>query len=133
MSHQAQEKGLSLTAELGDADDAACSPRLTRVVQNLLMNAIRHTPSDGSVRLDARRVGDRLEVVVADTGEGIAPTDLVRIFEPFYRADRARSGPGAGLGLTLAKRIVEAMGGGIRAENQETVGSRFLIDLPLAS
>jgi signal transduction histidine kinase len=130
VSHQANEKGLQLIAELGDAEDAACSPRLTRVVQNLLINAIRHTPSDGSVRLDARRAGDRLEVVVADTGEGIALTDLDRIFEPFYRADPARSGPGAGLGLALAKRIVEAMGGGISAESHG-MGARFLIDLPL--
>ncbi len=131
VSHQAFEKGLSLTAELGDAEDATCSPRLTRVVQNLLVNAIRHTPSDGAVRLHARLTGDRLEVVVADTGDGIASKDLARIFEPFYRADPARSGPGAGLGLALAKRIVEAMGGGIRAESQGVGGSRFLVDLPL--
>jgi signal transduction histidine kinase len=129
--HHAVEKRLALTARLGDAEDAACSPRLTRVVQNLLMNAIRHTPADGSVRLDARRAGDRLEVVIADTGDGIPADDLPRIFEPFYRADPARSGPGAGLGLALAKRIVEAMGGMIRAESSG-VGSRFLIDLPLA-
>jgi len=131
VSHQATEKGLFLTAELGDAEDAACSPRLTRVVQNLLMNAIRHTPSDGAVRLDARLMGNRLEVVVADTGEGIASQDLARIFEPFYRADLARSGPGAGLGLTLAKRIVEAMGGGISAESPDVGGSRFLVNLPI--
>jgi signal transduction histidine kinase len=130
--HQALEKGLSLTAELGDLQDAACSPRLTRVVQNLLMNAIRHTPSDGAVRLGARQAGTRLEVIVEDTGEGIEPKDLARIFDPFFRADPARSGPGAGLGLTLAKRIIEAMGGALRAESRGVGGSRFLIDLPLS-
>jgi len=127
---QAEEKGLSLIAELNGAEDAPCSPRLARVIQNLLVNAVRHTPADGSVRIEARHSVDALEVAVADTGEGIAPEDLARVFEPFFRADPARHGAGAGLGLTLAKRIVETLGGQISAESEPSGGARFAVTLP---
>jgi len=127
---QAEEKGLELITALNGADDAPCSPRLERVLQNLLVNAVRHTPADGTVRVEARRSADGLEVAVADTGEGIAAEDLDRVFEPFFRADPARHGAGAGLGLALAKRIVEALGGQIRAESEPTRGSRFAVVLP---
>ena len=127
---QAEEKGLSLVAELNGADDAPCSPRLARVIQNLLVNAVRHTPADGSVRIEARLAADALEVAVADTGEGIAPQDLARVFDPFFRADPARQGAGAGLGLALAKRIVEALGGEISAESEPSHGARFEVTLP---
>jgi signal transduction histidine kinase len=127
---QAEEKGLSLAAELNGADDAPCSPRLARVIQNLLVNAVRHTPADGSVRIEAWHSADALEVAVADTGEGIAPQDLARVFEPFFRADPARQGAGAGLGLALAKRIVEALGGEISAESEPSHGARFAVRLP---
>jgi len=127
---QAEEKGLSLVAELNGADDAPCSPRLARVIQNLLVNAVRHTPTDGSVRIEARHSADALEVAVADTGEGIAPEDLARVFEPFFRADPARHGAGAGLGLALAKRIVETLGGQISAESGPAGGARFAVRLP---
>ena len=69
-------------------------------------------------------------MAVEDTGEGIAAADLERVFEPFFRADRARSGTGAGLGLALAQRIVTAMGGSIEAESRLDVGSRFAVELP---
>jgi signal transduction histidine kinase len=127
---QAEEKGLSLVAELNGADDAPCSPRLARVIQNLLVNAVRHTPADGSVRIEARHSADALEVAVTDTGEGIAPQDLARVFDPFFRADPARQGAGAGLGLALAKRIVEALGGEISAESEPSHGARFAVTLP---
>ena len=127
---QAEEKGLALVAELNGQDEVPCSPRLVRVVQNLLVNAVRHTPTDGTVRIEARREADLLEVAVADTGEGIAPQDLERVFEPFFRADPARQGAGAGLGLALAKRIVEALGGEISAESEPTHGSRFALRVP---
>ena len=127
----AQAKGLVLLTDLGGAGDAPCSPRLVRVLQNLLANAVRHTPEDGTVRLSAQRSVDRLVVAVEDDGEGIGPEDLARVFEPFFRADPARSGAGAGLGLALAKRIVEALGGGISAQSIPEHGSRFVVDLPL--
>jgi len=127
---QAREKRLSLVTNLNGAEDAPCSPRMTRVLQNLLVNAVRHTPADGTVQVHASRSPDGLEVAVEDTGEGLAPEDLERVFEPFFRADPARSGPGAGLGLALAQRIVESLGGRIEAESRPAVGSRFSVQLP---
>ena len=124
-------KGLHLSADLGDAAAVACSPRLARVLQTLLVNAVRHTPADGTVHVEAHASPDRLSFAVQDTGEGIAPEDLERVFEPFFRGDAARSGPGAGLGLALAKRIVEALGGAIAATSEPAAGSRFEVVLPL--
>ncbi len=127
---QAQEKGLALVTDLNGTEDAPCSPRMARVLQNLLVNAIRHTPADGTVRVDARMLPFGIEVAVLDTGEGISPEDLERVFDPFFRTDAARSGGGAGLGLTLAKRIVETLGGRIEAESEPARGSRFSVLLP---
>jgi signal transduction histidine kinase len=127
---QAREKRLSLVTNLNGAEDAPCSPRMARVLQNLLVNAVRHTPADGTVRVRASRSPDWLEVAVEDTGEGMAPEDLAQVFEPFFRADPARSGAGAGLGLALARRIVESLGGRIEAESRPAVGSRFSVQLP---
>jgi signal transduction histidine kinase len=130
---EAARKHVVMTTDLGGADETPCSPRLTRVLQNLLSNAVRHTPADGTVRVTAARADGRLALAVEDTGEGIRPDDLSRVFEPFFRADPSRSGPGAGLGLTLAKRIVDALGGDIRAESRRDAGSRFAVEVPVRS
>jgi signal transduction histidine kinase len=123
-------KGLQVEMELGDAARHPCSPRLTRVLQNLLQNAIRHTPADGTVRVEAHIHGDRLEVVVVDDGDGIPAADMSRVFEPFWRGDAARATPGAGLGLALAKRITEALGGDIEVQSPTRGGARFAVLLP---
>jgi signal transduction histidine kinase len=128
---QASQKRLSLVTDLGGAEDAPCSPRMVRVLQNLMTNAVRHTPADGTIRVEASRSPRRLEVAVADSGNGIAPEDLDRVFDPFFRADPARHGAGAGLGLTLARRIVEGLGGEISADGGVAAGARFSVTLPV--
>jgi signal transduction histidine kinase len=124
-------KRLALGADLGGAAATPCSPRLERVLQNLLSNAVRHTPADGTVCVLASLRGGQLSLAVEDTGEGIDPEDLSKVFDPFFRADPARSGPGSGLGLAIAKRIVELLGGTIHAERRLPSGSRVAVDLPV--
>jgi signal transduction histidine kinase len=124
------EKGLVFEERLDGAGDEMCSPRLVRVLQNLLQNAIRHTPADGTVRIEARRHTDQLEIAVEDTGEGISEESVGRVFEPFWRGDTARSTKGSGLGLTLAKRIVDTLGGEIGVVPGAHGGARFRVSIP---
>jgi signal transduction histidine kinase len=126
----ATEKRLRLETHLDGASNAPCSPRLGRVLQNLLQNAIRHTPADGIVRVEAHRAAGALEVAVEDSGEGIAPELLPLVFDPFWRGDASRTGAGSGLGLTLAKRIIESLGGRIEVESEPAAGSRFAVLIP---
>lgn len=109
--------------------------RLAQVLQNLVANALRHTPAGGRVVVTGRAVDARaVEIEVGDTGEGIAPEDLSRVFERFYRTDRARAraSGGTGLGLAIARAIVEAHGGTIRAASPGVPGqgSTFTVRLP---
>jgi signal transduction histidine kinase len=127
---QVTMKGLALDISIDSAADVACSPRLVRVLQNLVQNAVRHTPSDGTVHIHAHPGLSQLEIAVEDTGEGIPAENLPRVFDPFWRGDPARSASGSGLGLALAKRIVEALGGSIRVESQPERGSRFDVAVP---
>ena len=105
---------------------------LTRVFSNLCANAIRHTPPGGSVTIETRPQGDILLVSVSDTGEGVPPEALSRIFERFYRADSARQSAtgGSGLGLAIVRAIVEAHGGTVHAENNPNGGARIVFTLP---
>jgi signal transduction histidine kinase len=103
--------------------------QLQRVLFNLIQNAIRHTPPDGSVTVRAEAVAGAVEVEVADTGGGIPAGQRERVFEPFYRADAARHEPGAGLGLAIARAIVEAHGGRIWLVDAP-VGTRVRFSLP---
>ena len=107
--------------------------RIAQVVGNLLENAIRHTPSGGVVTVSAKVEESLARVMVADSGEGIAPEAVAHVFERFYRVDpsRTRTTGGVGLGLTIAKQLVEAHGGSIRAASTTGKGSRFIFDLPL--
>jgi two-component system phosphate regulon sensor histidine kinase PhoR len=110
------------------ADEA----RVEQVLVNLIHNAIKFTPSGGRISISAKAKDNDILVSVADTGIGISPDDLPRIFERFYKADKSRSGGGTGLGLAIAKHIVEAHGGRIWAESTEGRGSIFNFTLPLA-
>jgi signal transduction histidine kinase len=108
------------------------APRIGRVLANLTSNALRHTPAGGQVHLAARRTVSGIEVEVRDTGEGIRPEDLPYIFDRFYRGEKSRSRAtgGAGLGLAIARGIVEAHGGSIRVESEAGHGARFVFVLP---
>jgi signal transduction histidine kinase len=119
MRAPAAERGVSLAAELpaGELLASANAEKLQRVLFNLIQNAIRHTPADGSVTVRARSAGGGVEVEVADNGEGIPADDGERVFEAFYRGDAARGEEGAGLGLAISRAIVEAHGGKIWFED----------------
>jgi two-component system phosphate regulon sensor histidine kinase PhoR len=110
----------------------ADAERMQQVVTNLVHNAIKFTPPGGGVAVSATVDQDEVIISVRDTGVGIPADDLPRIFERFYKADRARSGGGTGLGLSIAKHIVLAHGGRIWAESVETRGSIFYVALPIA-
>ena len=108
--------------------------RLEQIIRNLLSNAVRHTPPGGIVALSAAVEPDAVVIEVKDTGEGISPEDLGRVFERFYRSDGARrlDHSGAGLGLTLVKELTEAMDGTVSVESEPGSGSRFVLRLPRA-
>jgi signal transduction histidine kinase len=131
MRPAAEADGVTVTAELGAsiAPARANPEKLQRVLFNLIQNAIRHTPPDGSVTVRAESVGGGVEIEVADTGAGIATEHRTRVFEPFYRVDGARSDGGAGLGLAVSRAIVEAHGGTIWLEDAP-VGARVRFRLP---
>jgi signal transduction histidine kinase len=99
------------------------------VLQNLVSNASRQTPSGGSVAVSAERTPAGLEILVEDDGEGISPEAIEKVFEPFWRGDSARTSKGSGLGLTLVKRIVEGLGGEIRVSSGP-MGTTFAVVLP---
>jgi two-component system sensor histidine kinase ResE len=112
---------------VGDRD------RLMQVFTNLVDNAIKNTPEDGVVTLEAHLVGTDIQVVVKDSGYGIAASDIDRIFERFYQVDKSRAGDqerGSGLGLPIAKEIVLAHGGSITVESQSELGSIFMVTIP---
>lgn len=105
--------------------------RLRAVVVNLVHNAVKFTPPGGQITVSAYRTATEIVVSVADTGTGIPADDLHRIFERFYKADRARSGGGTGLGLAIAKHTVLAHHGRVWVQSEERKGSTFYVSLPL--
>jgi signal transduction histidine kinase len=134
---QAEAKGLTLSVALPAKLPAVNidANRIRQVLSNLLDNAIAHTAKGGLVEITAKRRRGWLELSVSDNGEGIPAKDLPNIFERLYRVDksRARATGGSGLGLTIAKRLVEAHGGEIKAQSQPGKGSRFSFTVPTAS
>jgi signal transduction histidine kinase len=108
--------------------------RLKQVLLNLVANAIQYTPQGGDVIMGLARIGDQARIIVRDTGPGISDEDLPYIFDRFYRAEKSRTrsnSPGFGLGLSIAKWIVENHGGTINVESKEGKGTTFAIWLPL--
>ncbi len=119
MRAPAAERGVKIAAELppGHVVAQANAEKVQRVLFNLIQNAIRHTPADGSVTVRARSDGGGVEVEVADDGEGIPAADGEQVFDAFYRGDASRGEDGAGLGLAISRAIVEAHGGRIWLED----------------
>jgi two-component system phosphate regulon sensor histidine kinase PhoR len=132
---QGERAGLDIGLDLpGDLPPVLADPeRVQQVISNLLHNAIKFTPSGGRITISAEPVGEEVTISVSDTGVGISAQDLPRVFERFYKADRARSGGGTGLGLAIAKHIVQSHGGRIWAESVEGKGSTFSFSLPTSN
>jgi two-component system OmpR family sensor kinase/two-component system sensor histidine kinase BaeS len=138
----AETQGIALQVTLPPSAPTvrADADRVAQVLQNLVTNALRHTPRGGRITLAVEEprgaqggnLAGLLHVSVSDTGEGIAPDNMPHVFERFYRGDkaRARSGGSIGLGLTIAKSLIEAMGGTIGVESKQGAGSRFWFTLP---
>ncbi len=102
--------------------------RMSQVLDNLIQNAFRYTPSGGEVRLGSRTVADQVEITVSDNGKGISPEDLPHVFDRFYRGDKSRQNSAeSGLGLAIAKSIVEAHAGKISVDSQPDQGAKFTI------
>src|SRR5262249_61137219 len=119
--------------EAGDVTVPGSRDRLRQVFANLLDNAIKYTPEGGSVRIGVAHADDSAVVSVADTGTGIAPQHLPRIWERLYRADPSRSERGLGLGLSLVKAYVIAHGGTVEARSEPARAPTFIVRLPAGS
>jgi two-component system phosphate regulon sensor histidine kinase PhoR len=107
--------------------------KLQDVLRNLIANAITYSPERTTIRVDASRAADGVEMAVSDEGPGVPEEDRLRIFERFYRVDksRARDPGGTGLGLAIVKHLVGLHGGEVRAENRPGGGARFTVTLPV--
>jgi two-component system phosphate regulon sensor histidine kinase PhoR len=131
----AERAGLSMSLECSrDLPLVFADPdRIAQVFINMLHNAIKFTPPGGRISLGSWIHENMVVFMVRDTGEGIPQKDLKRIFERFYKVDRARSGGGTGLGLSICKHMVEAHGGYLWAESEEGRGSSLFFTIPIAS
>lgn len=134
---QAETQSIALTLDAGQSLPRVMVDveRMSQVLNNLVSNALRYTPSEGAITLAAKASGQKLLLSVKDTGMGIAPEDLPHIFERFYRADSQRARTehdSSGLGLAITKAIVESHGGEISAESQLNHGTTITITLPLS-
>jgi PAS domain S-box-containing protein len=126
-------KGIALQSELGELPNVPGDrARLAQVLDNFVSNAIKFTPEGGSVHLATRRHRDEVEIIVSDTGMGIAAAELPKLFQRFFRTERATSSatPGTGLGLAIARAIVDGHGGHIGVESEEGAGTTFRVFLP---
>jgi signal transduction histidine kinase len=127
---EAASRGVRLEARTTAARVRCAPEKIERVLLNLITNALRHTPADGSVVVVMSPDGGEVEVAVEDTGEGLEPGTEQTMFDRFWRGDRARAGDGAGLGLAIARGLVEAHGGRIWAERRSGGGARVAFTIP---
>jgi signal transduction histidine kinase len=134
LTAEARARQISLHANLDLAlPRVRCAPdKVERVLFNLLTNALRHTPSDGSIAVHAYRHQQGVVVAVEDTGDGLTVEAAARMFDRFWRAEPSRSSRGSGLGLAIARGLIEAQGGRIWAENRPQGGARIAFTLPAA-
>ncbi len=132
-SSQAASLGIDLKTSVADPthEFSADYDRLNQVLSNLISNALRHTPKDGTISLIAESIENGIRIQVIDSGEGIAPEDLPFIFDRFWRGDKSRTGRvNSGLGLAIAKQLVQAHDGEINVESEVGKGTRFVIEIP---
>lgn len=128
---EARLRHVRLASNVDEGVTARFAPeKVERVLMNLLTNALRHTPSDGAVAVRVEPLPGEVRVAVEDTGEGLDAEAQARMFERFWRGDQSRSSRGAGLGLAIARGLVEAQGGRIWAEDREGGGARVCFTLP---
>jgi len=126
----ADERGVKIISDLAPLEITGDAERLAQVVTNLLTNAIQYNRLGGEVRVKLAAANGLAVLEIADTGQGIAPEELPRVFERFYRADQSRTGAGnAGLGLSICKAIVEAHGGAIEVASEKNAGTTFTVRL----
>lgn len=133
MKLQAERNGLEIMTIHNNVlpDVSADFTRIDQVFTNLIHNAIKFTPPGGKITLSAMQEEDQVVFTIEDTGIGISPEVLPRIFERFYKADRSRASTGTGLGLSISKHVIESHGGKIWAESVEGKGSKFSFSLPI--
>lgn len=128
---EASARNVHLLAELDRTAAATIAPeKIERVLHNLLANALRHTPDDGAIAIHLEQSNGDVVVCVEDSGDGLPDDAPSKMFDRFWRADRARSSGGMGLGLAIARGLVEAHGGHIWAENRSNGGARVTFTLP---
>jgi two-component system phosphate regulon sensor histidine kinase PhoR len=128
---EAKHQHISAHADADACRISADAAKLHDVLRNLVENAVHYSPENATIRLDAIHENGAVRITVSDSGAGIPPDDLSRVFERFYRVDKSRSRPGGtGLGLAIVKHLVELHGGQVGAENRPEGGARFVITLP---
>jgi len=131
LAERASRAGVTLSSELDETADVPLRPRMLRVVlENLSENALRYAGDGVAFSITVKRSGGGVVITAADTGVGVAEKDLPRLFERFYRADRARASRGTGLGLAIVKHIVTSAGGQVEASSPPGKGLEIRISLP---
>lgn len=130
----ASRKGITVESSCGQGVLLPVDrPRLVRAFLNILDNAVKYTPENGSISVKVAREGRVVTVTVGDTGVGIPEGDLPHIFDRFYQADKSRNSSGFGLGLSISRSIIEAHGGAVTVQSREGEGTVFRITLPLGA